>query len=408
MSGPYLLWKMAPQETQSRWILISDEGRTRLWPNVEECMKWLQTQCEGVFYTNSDHVKPEDNVVIIHKLDLTPFEYHYLFNLIEAWVPDFDDPSSVLSQDKTLRTEKKLKPLIEWVVRFHQHFNRINEALLPFSQNKSTPAGSYQKVANWLSRRYSRLYPEGTILDKHVYCARWVSSHWAERLHSGFAKTPRRDAGMLKACRVDPNRAKLIDQAAFMLVNIAKTTVPIDFPCKQLVWISNAELNAITQADPKTKYQVEDLLTFPVENVPEELALSDNSMLLSISHGIALRQSLSCFEGTWEMAWWRSLERAKWIALIAEASKSHEMIVSGYGDGYLSFYCWAGEMAKLTELLKMKASVLKHSDQDYDVEFQQELRTLLTKEYIDAPNEQLENEMESIQYDTTNSTTTTI
>ncbi|WP_190322261.1 hypothetical protein, partial [Candidatus Enterovibrio escicola] len=326
---------------------------------------------------------------------------------IEAWIPDFDDPSSVLSEDKTHRTEKKLKPLIEWLVRFDRHYKLITQAIAKYRENQSTPAGTYKKAANWLSRRYCRLYPEGTILDKHVHCARWASSHWEERLSSGFARNPRRDAGMLKACRVDPERAKLIEQAAFMLVNIRKTNVSVDFPLKQSVWMSNAELNAITQADPKTKYQIEDLMTFPVEMPTKCLTLSDETLTLSVSHGIALRQALSCFENSWEMAWWRSLERAKWISLVSDVSKKHEIVISGFGDGYLSFYCWSGEMAKLTDFLRMKASVLKHSDQDYDPEFQQELRTLLANDYIGVLQEP-NNDMESIQNDTTNSANSSI
>lgn len=383
MSNIYLLWHLTPQKSPSRWIVIKTDGRTISWSTQQECLTWLNTVDESVVYTNSQTISlgEQQEGLSLYKFDLTTLEYHYLFNLIEAWIPDLDDPSSVLSHDIKHQSEKKFKPLIEWLVRFHRHFMGILEVLHPYYEKKKPPAETYQKMASWLSRRYSRLYPEGTVMDKHVYCARWASTHWSERLKSGFAHVPHRDSGMLKACRTEPSRALLIDQAAFMLVNFSKTSVPLDFPLKQSVWVSNAELNAIALADPKTKYEIEDLLVFPVEKLPKETIVTDDTLVLSISHGLALRQSLSFFENSWEMAWWRSLERANWCSLINDVSKSHEIVVSGYGDGYLSFYCWSGEMAKLTELLRMKASVLKHSDQDFDAEFQQEYRSLLANEY---------------------------
>lgn len=375
-----LLWKLSPLENHSQWLCIWPDCRTQRAPDFDSLWKIDEVTKIPTIYTNfpvNAQYQQRLNEVQVCELDLTPFEYQYLFHLIGAYIPDLDDQSSVLSTEKLHRTESKLKPLMMWLGRYHYHLKRFGTHFEEIINKQTKPPDSFIKMANWLSRRSCRIYPEGAVMNKHVYTSRWGPTHWGDMLKSGFAHTPKRDAGMLKACRTESHRVLLIEQAAFVLVNFSKTSADLDYPIKQSVWVSNAELNAICKLDSKTKFEVQDLLVFPLESPEPSELLDDELFELSLTHGIAARNIVSQFSGTWTMAWWRSVERANWISLIAEMKLKFQVVISGYGDGYLSFFCWEGEMARLTEMLRVRAAVLKQSDHEFDAEFHQEYRALL-------------------------------
>lgn len=382
-------WQIKPTEINSGWIVINPKGNTKRFVDKLSLTQSLQHRSATMVYTNSAALHEKDiNPKRLRCLDMTPFEYRYFFSLIEAWLPDYSDESIVIEGEKVHGSLKELMPLVNWLHRYHQHFESIHSQLSLSEQTFAMPGGNFEKMAAWLSREQCRLFPQGAVMDKHVYCSRWSATHWSDYLQVGIIQQePRRDPALLKTCRHDPLRATKIESPAFLLVYFTSCKVEVDWPLKQSVWISNAELNAIMDSDPKAKFDIEDIFIISITPLPSQSFFDDPTYQLSITHGMVCRHIVTSIEGTWTMAWWRSLERAKWLSLILTTQRQFQLAVSAYGNGYLSFYCWSGEMARICQFLKVRAAVLKQSDRDYDAEFKQELTWLVDNNAVEETNE---------------------
>ncbi len=400
-SNQYLLaWHLKPTSRTHLWLLIKPSGHIKQVSSNEELVATINRRNVSTVYTNSLLLKSTDlKQAEVSSFQLTPFEYQYLLSLLGSWLPDDFEESDVL--DKAIHfSHKDCLKLIQWLNRYHAHLVRLKrDTEFPIDVPKAE--GTFRLTQKWLAREECRIYPQGVVMDKHVYCCRWGATHWNQTLSNGFLTTPpQREPALLKACRKDPMRATQIEQPAFLLVNFTKLVAPKDYPNKQSIWVSNAELNALLILDTKARFTVEDILVADSPTNIQSEWINDQSLQLSLTHGLACKSLVSAFEGTWTMAWWRAMERANWLTLIEHAQKKHELVISGYGGGYLSFYCWSGEVAKLCELMKVRAAVLKQSDQDFDAEFKQEFTALVEQRYDDNPEFDIEEESVS-EFDTT-------
>lgn len=399
-----LVWKVRPTESCSYWMVLDSSGGVQMMTSIKTILDYLSPLEPKTIYVNTKALlsfKLELKQHKLRSLNLTPLEYRYVFTLLGVWVPDNDDASEVLDAQPKHLSQRELAPLHAWLDRYHNHaislYSCIDEAL----ESASKPQGNFGRVMQWLARPTCRLYPQGVILDKHVYCARWSGTHWPDLLSLGVViEQPKRNPAILKTLRKIPERISQIDKPAFLLVKFIKSKIKSDHPRNQSIWVSNIELIAMLNIDKKCTFEIADYLEFSaieIEHLNDSL-WSDDTASLSVSHGLAARNCALEFQETWTMSWWRSVERSRWMSLIDEVSKEHQIVVTGYGDGFLSFYCWHGEMAKLCMKLRLKAAVIKQSDQDFDFEVRQELVDSITAEtgLHDAETKTEENGNESI------------
>ncbi|MFA0675081.1 hypothetical protein AB4653_04020 [Vibrio sp. 10N.222.48.A3] len=346
----------------------------------------LRRRSNGRFYCNVDETTLQEiDGCSFHCLSLTPYEYRSLFSVLSIWNPDSNDDSVLLDSSQDNFAIKGNNSLIKWLIKYDRHLNMLRrETQHPNALPK--PTGNHAFLGRWLERESIRLYPQGVVMDKQVFCQRWAPTHWTELLKQGLLlQEPKRNPALIKVCRKDPKRILLVEQIAFVLVNVTRTTVKLDWPEKQSTWMSNVELNAISNLDSKLKFTIEDVFTVDSKAVQHIQSnwVEDDTLQLSVTHGIATRNLVNEYKGTWTSVWWKCVERANWITIIGEVQRSHQIIATGFGNGYVSFFCWAGEVAQLCEVFKMKAAVLKVEEKEYDAEFQQEYIAIKQKQHQD-------------------------
>lgn len=202
-----------------------------------------------------------------------------------------------------------------------------------------------------------------------MYTARWSAVHWSEIIKTGIVVgSPKRDPATLRSIRKNKSNIQLVHDFGFVLVRFKKLNAPVDFSLKQSVWMSNVELLSLLSFDAKCTFEIEDYLSV---NISGELLTDvynelDDSSQISLSLGVATESFIKNFKGTWTNAWWMSLERAKWLSLIADLKERYELAVTGYGSGALSFYCWHRDMPQICHELKMKAAVLRQQDTELE------------------------------------------
>lgn len=401
-----MVWKLRPSSRLDHWLVIKTTGNITRVSNRFELFKLLKRRKPSIIYTNVFYEELSDlNGHKVWPLSLTAYEYNLLFKSLSIWNPDEHDDSSVLGVESSVSyNDKGSQSLTKWLLKYDKQFGLISRDLVT-KKELSTPEGSFVNVHRWLSRPHCRLFPNNVVMDTQVYCQRWAPTHWSQTLKQPLIHSePTRNASLLKACRTDPKRLQMVDQIAFALVNITSTNQPIDWPLKQSVWVTNIELNAMANLDKKLKFTVEDILTVNDSDTStfESDWLDDETLQLSLTHGIACRNHAYKFSHSWTMAWWRGAERAHWIALLGEVKKSHQLSVSGYGDGYVSFYCWSGEVSKLCSVFRMKAAVLKLEDKEFDTELKQEFSASLRQQYADSDalvNNPEHEERETVSYE---------
>lgn len=409
---PLLVWKLKPSSRIDSWLIIKATGNITRVSSRFELFKILKRRKPSNIYTNVYY--EELSELSEHKvwpLSLTAYEYNLLFKSLSIWNPDDQDESVVLGLESAVSyNDKDSMSLIKWLLKYDKQFGLLNRDLVT-NKELSKPEGGFVNVHRWLSRPHCRLFPNNVVMDTHVYCQRWSPTHWSQTLKQPLIHTePIRNSSLLKACRTDPKRLQMVDQIAFALVNITSTNQPIDWPLKQSVWVTNIELNAMVNLDKKLKFTVEDILTVSDSDTStlDSDWLDDETLQLSLTHGVACRNHAYKFSNTWTMAWWRGAERAHWIALLGEVQNNHQLTVSGYGDGYVSFYCWSGEVSKLCSVFRMKAAVLKLEDKDFDAELKQEFSASLRQQYEDSDDltrEQQQEEREVASYEHVTPTT---
>ncbi|MFM2668682.1 hypothetical protein AAFX24_28465 [Vibrio mediterranei] len=370
-----LIWRLNPTSLHGSWLVLDSRDTIRSYASAAEAYESIAKRRFKAVYTNTPSL---DYLVekVTHKiryLGLTPYEYHYFFNLQRRWHPDKKPDDDFLDAKPIQIVNEEIMQIMKWLKRYHLQYELLEGTVTPMLKIACKPNSSFIGTANWLSRQYARLIPKGVVLDKHVYCTRWLPTHWLNTLQNGvISAEPQRNPALLKGLRHQPDRVFQMEDKGFLLVEFSKLTAPVDFNTKQQVWISTVELQALSIIDSTMKFTVHDLLTFDTVQADhdEDAArlMADDTLLLSVTHGLVLRNLASKFGNTWTASWWRSVERANWLSLYNELRHKYEVVLSGYGAGCLSFYCWHGEMAKICLDLQLRAGVLKQKDEDFDLE----------------------------------------
>jgi len=371
------LWKVNQTQIGDALLFVSSDGRCEVISNDVDINTIISEADTQYVYSNFEHyLNPftSDKLVV---LPLSEFEMKYVASLLGTSLPCINRPVS--------------KDFIVFLKRFHTHYSSMRGHLERggFIANESD--NSFLHSIKWLSRSNVRIYPTESLMDKHAYCTRWSGSHWGEMLCLGtILDKPTRDPKALKGLRADPSRIKFIDGCAFLLVNINKTKVPVDFPLNTPVWMTNIELQAMLEVDSNTRFEVEDILRATITPHSHEILsiLNDNSLMLSVTFGMAIRACLRLFNGSWSSAFWYSVERARWLSLFNEVNEVYPLQLSGFGSGAMSFYCWSGDLFKICEMLKIRASVLKQSDYDLDELLLEEISSNIKRRYSDLQTEQ--------------------
>lgn len=377
-----LVWQIRPTHLDSQYLIITPSNKVDRYSTTSELTKSLLRRKAPVAYTNMTvlHNYIQKDGLDIRTLTLSSLEYRYLFDLQSRWHPDHEDASELLDRIDGAKTQKRIMPLIKWLANVHHYVEAIDSYQLIKPSQAAKPSGNFSGPAQWLGRPFVRLYPEGVLMDRLVYGARWQPSHYKAILELGaIVKSPTRNPRLLKSLRHEPQRIFSHDGEAFLLVKWQKLArLPVDTLPAHANWMTVSELRAYQFADPALKFEIEDCLSFSLEPLVdiqgkregEDIHLfEDQTLELSVTYGNALRQIVHRWSDTWTMCYWRSVERGQWLTLYHELRRKHDIVLSGYGGGYLSFHCWHGEMAKICQELMLRGSVLKQSDEEFDLEY---------------------------------------
>lgn len=348
------IWQNEPN-SGSNFIIINDDGSCKFTNLAEAKNEILQSVSIGLFaFTNSLLF---DGIKGVVKISNSFLEFrHYLMLTLNS---DYEQCTKVPSS------------LIEIIKRFVFLYAKLNDVFKEVShQNKyEFDKSVFKRTIEWVSRTGIRIYPNESVQDRHVYCTRWLASHWSELIRLGFiCNEPVRDAKSLKGLRTDPARVKFLEGCGFLLIKFLKMSRSYDYPLNVPVWITNIELMALIDTDNTLKFEVEDVLIANLKELNSDQfdLLNDQSMHLSASFGMALKSLVNDYPLSWTKALWASVERARWISLSYEINKKYPIQVSGIGDGSISFYCWSGDIANICQFIRVRASVLKQTD--YDIE----------------------------------------
>jgi hypothetical protein len=364
----YIIWQTSKVNCNNSILLIDENGG-----NTELKRCDIPTILDGIspqtIYTNMQ-LNKEWSIFNIVYLKLTEFESNYLFELLAIGPIKMDReiPNSFLVFFKRLE--------------YRRHI--LHSAVENCVEKASFPLDSYDYTVRWLSRSDVRIYPTGDLMDRQVFCTRWSGSHWSEFLEIGYIESaPKRDPKTLKGLRTDATRFRFIHSPAFLLVKFEKLNAPVDYPVGLPVWITNIELSALVQCDPKAKFSIEDCLQCETTDFPSEMTqlTADLTLQLSPSTGLATRIVLGGFDCTWTSALWHAIERARWLMLAKHIQTHFPFTLSGYGDGAMSFYCWTGDMAQICEILKVRAAVLKQSDKEFDAQLRNDISNIVYTRY---------------------------
>ncbi|WP_026959777.1 hypothetical protein [Aliagarivorans taiwanensis] len=394
------LWPLCPTAAQTHW-LTGPKGRAftaltdaldtlnhneRVW-----APEYIRNEMANVYSgaIETVHLDSADLEMYGDLVGLSPFESatSVLTEQSQKGAAEQSDPGKLAQLSE--RLERALNRLDVAITEHQTEFKEILNAPLPPTDPR------YGHMLRWLSRSTVRLYACSEKFDHLAFAIRWPGVHYHELLTSGnwYLQAPARDAQWLRTLRTDPKRVALNSRAGFYLVRFKRINLELlDYTNRDAVWLSSVELQALLEHYPKTSFTVEDCLMFTTDtgSITADAGRNQTPELLCISHGYALKSLVNqlCQQTSWASAWLRSFERAQWLHCMAELQSRYPLLVAGYGNGHVSFYCWQGDLARICADLRQRAAVLNVSDEPVLAELRQ---CLLSDAVFDVKDEEINN-----------------